>query len=634
MFCSGFYFWWFSMKAVNYVDDIIKGVGGVDNIKDVVHCSTRLRFDLVDYNKTNIDMIKLLPDVVDAFYRAGQFQIIIGSHVLFVFSKLKKIINSNNKNHHNNVESNLNVFDKFISTVVSIFQPIVPAIFGAGMLKAFLILLVAVGCVDKTDQIYILFNIISDSAYYFLPMLLALSCSKKFETNSFISIALAGVLVHPKLIDLLSSNIPLNIAGLSIPSVKYSFSVIPIILTIWLMSYVERCCDRFISGSIAILFKPVIVLIVVSPISLFMCGPVGNSIGIYIANIIIFIQENFGFISNALLALSMPIFVMFGMHKIFYPIVFSAIATVGYDSLILSSMFASNIAQGAGALTVWFLTNNMATKQIALPAGVSALFGISEPALYGVHLKTKKSLFCCMFGALCAGFFSGLVSLKSFTNIVPGLLTLPMFYDEKNNFKFAIITLLISFFVTVISIIVVNLKTGFVNQNQDIAKRDVNEDIPSIIEKSIHNKRVIFSPVYGNLSKNNKLDTMEPDENKSINILLNKGNIMAPFDGVIVSCSDEFDYIKIRSHDGIELILSITVSSKNISLSEYATRLCFSNQFNQGDRIFFYDVDLIKENGSDIFASISLGDGFDYFDVIWRDDLSNISPAKPLMTLL
>ncbi|SHF14465.1 PTS transporter subunit EIIC [Vibrio gazogenes] len=444
------------MNYENLTKSILEYVGGKENISSALHCSTRLRLELKNSSNADLEKIKTIPGVMGAVYSGGQCQIIIGNNVSTVFQNLTDSIGGSiEKTEIKSEKMDLSfkgIFNKFAAVVTGIFQPIIPAIAASGMLKALLLLSVSLELTSKTSQFYLVMSFIADAAFYFLPLLLAFSCAQKFKTNPFVSVALAGVLIHPKLIALMGSGTPIDFIGFHIPSVSYASSVLPIIFSIWLMSYIEPLADKVSPGAVKIFMKPLLVLVIVAPIALIILGPLGNYLGQGLSSGVFWVQSKVGWLAVALLSIFMPLIVMFGMHKVFYPIIFAAMASPGYETLIHSAMLSSNIAQGAGALTVWFMAKDVSLKQIALPAGISALFGITEPALYGIHLKLKRPLLGCMVGAGCAGSFAGLVTLKAYAPVGPGLASLPMWIGEGNNFYYALITLGISLIVTPIAV--------------------------------------------------------------------------------------------------------------------------------------------------------------------------------------
>ncbi|SHE41698.1 PTS transporter subunit EIIC [Vibrio gazogenes] len=640
------------MKVSEFIREIILYIGGVNNILGINHCSTRLRFDIDNLEEVDISALNRIPKVVEAFYRAGQVQIIIGDDVNVIYKELLRTydipVAYQSRVEFNNDGSLLKgTLNKLMSTLVGIFQPIVPAIIGAGMIKAGLLLFVSIHFMDKSDDVYQLLNLISDSIYYFLPILLALSCSYKFNTNSFLSISIAGVLVYPELLKILLTTNVIEIAGIDLSSTQYASSIIPIILTIWMMSYVERLCDHVIPSMVAIFLKPVVILIVIVPISLTILGPVGNHIGGMLSNFTVFVQREFGWFANALLAACMPFFVMFGIHKIFYPIVISAMTKTGYDTLVLTAMLASNVAQGAGALTVWLFTQRKSLKQIALPAGIAALFGITEVALYSVHLKMRQAFVCCMIGAATSGLLAGILGLKAYANLAPGLVTLPMFIDDGFNFQYSLIVIFTSILVTSVSIYLWNLKTGFlaaVSESDDIEKKNIddienrdedNRDIKD--SNTLANRIVIFSPMFGELRSLNEVkndDWIDNNNWKGVGILPSQGIVRAPFDGIVTSKSVSNHSINLTSIEGVELMICIGVNEDQTSSDLFFSYANVSDYVELGDKLIEFNIEKAIEHDMDIFSVVIVTNSSDYFDVISSVESNSVKPSKPLLTIL
>ncbi|SJN58862.1 PTS system beta-glucoside-specific EIIBCA component [Vibrio ruber DSM 16370] len=635
------------IRVSEFIREIILYIGGIHNVLGVNHCSTRLRFDINDLEKVNINALNRIPKVVEAFYRAGQVQIIIGDDVSIIYKELLRTyeipVKCQSRLIFNHSDSSLKgTLNKLMSTLVGIFQPIVPAIIGAGMIKAGLLLFVSLDFIDKSSDIYQLLSLISDSIYYFLPILLALSCSYKFNTNSFLSISIAGVLVHPELLKVLLNNNIIQIAGIDISSTQYASSIIPIILTIWLMSYIERFCDHVIPSMVAIFLKPVVILIIIVPISLTILGPIGNYIGDMLSNFTVFVQREFGWFANALLAACMPFFVMFGIHKIFYPIVISAMAKTGYDTLVLTAMLASNVAQGAGALTVWLFTQRKSIKQIALPAGIASLFGITEVALYSVHLKIRQAFICCMIGAATSGLLAGMFGLKAYANLAPGLVTLPMFIDDGLNFQYSLIVIFTSILVTSASIYLWNLKTGFLSA---VNESDETSNIDDITDREEHDNKiknsnkladrtVIFSPMFGELRLLDEINNEDLRNGKGVAIFPTQGIIRAPFDGVITSKSESNHSISLTSIEGVELLICVGVNQRQTNSDLFSSYIDVGDYVELGDKLIEFDIEKMIKHNMDILSVVIVTNSSDYVDVISNIETNSIKPSKPLLTIL
>lgn len=426
---------------------IVKNVGGETNISNLTHCATRLRFNLNDDLKADAEKIKHIEGVMGVVNQGGQFQVIIGNDVDHVYSEILKRgsfkkVTSAESNNSNGIVSK--VFD----TIAGVFTPILPAITGAGMLKALLALLLSFNLIAAESQSYYILNLISDAAFFFLPVMLAHTSAIKFRCNPFMAMSLAGVLLHPSFSALVDAGEPVSFLGLPVTLAHYSSSVIPIILTVWLMSYVERFADKISPKPIKFFSQPLITLVVVAPIALIAIGPLGSIIGGYLATAVTFLNGQSLWLVTLIMGASLPLLIMTGMHYSLFPLVMTQFATSGFDGLLAPAMLAANIGQGAAALCVAAKTKNKNLKQLASSSGFTALLGITEPAMYGVNLKLKKPFIGVMIGGAVGGLYAGLFGVKSFALASPGLAALPIFIGPDNNLINALITCVISFIVT------------------------------------------------------------------------------------------------------------------------------------------------------------------------------------------
>lgn len=637
------------MNYKQLATEILNKVGGAENIESAIHCSTRLRMKLKDTKLPNVDEIKALDGVMGALHGGGQFQVIIGNDVSYVYNELSKMLPETNETEvvaTKKDRSFKGLFGSFAELITGIFQPIIPAIAASGMLKALLLLVTSLGLMSKEGQIYQLLIIIADGAFYFLPLLLAYTSALKFKTNPYVSVALASVLVHPKLIALLGGEVPVYFAGLPVPNVAYSSSVLPIILTVWIMSYVERFAGKISPKPVKIFLQPLIVILVMAPLSLIALGPLGNYLGQGVSTGLFWIQDQIGWPTVALLSIFMPLIVMFGMHKVFYPVIFAAMASPGYEMLIHSAMLSSNIAQGAGALAVWMMAKDVKLKQIALPAGISGLFGITEPALYGIHLRLKKTLIACMIGAGAAGAFAGYVGLKAYAPVGPGVASLPMFIGEGNNFIYALITLAISLVVTPIAVYFI----GFDNPDPEATKetsatKTSSSDKQQLINKEhavnhvnkANTRTVVFAPLEGEvvpLSEVNDEAFSQEAMGKGMAIKPTSGKVVAPFDGVVDTIFKTKHSIGLRSLDGVEVLIHIGLDTVKLKGQYFHVHVQEGATIKHGDLLIEFDLEAIKQAGYDVTTPIIITNTAQYLEVLGHQNESVTGPSKPLITVL
>lgn len=454
----------------NYKDlasTIITNVGGKENVSQVVHCATRLRFRLKDESKANTDVLKKTPGVLSVISAGGQYQVVIGPDVGEVyqevvdqggFESLAQVPDDEPaKEEGGKKQSKLSQALEFIA---SIFQPIIPAITAAGLLKAILALLVVLNAIDTSGQTYILLSAIADSAFYFLPILLGASAAKRFKCNEFIAMALGGILVYPTFVSMVSeakaAGTAIHLLGIPITLATYSSSVIPIILGVWFMSYVEKFMNKISPKAIKFFSVPLVSLLVSAIVTLSVLGPLGTWIGNGIAAFFTFLNNHASWLVPTLVGTLNPLLVMTGTHYGLIPIGVNNLATAGFDTVVGPGMLASNVAQGTAGLAVAVRSKNKQTKELAGSAGLTGVLGITEPVLYGINLRFIYPLIGAMIGGFAGGLYMGITHVGRYASGSPGLLVLPAYIggDGWGNFINAcigtVIAMLVSFIATLI----------------------------------------------------------------------------------------------------------------------------------------------------------------------------------------
>ena len=396
------------------VKEIIQGLGGVDNINSAVHCATRLRFDLKNQAAANLEELKQIDGVVGVNPTPTQLQVIIGSHVGDVFEEVVRQGVSNGDSEVKELSSTAStketsIFNRVVDTITGCMTPMIPALTAAGMIKVILSLSTTFHWMSNESSTYRVLDFIGDGAFYFMPILLAVFAANKFKVNTSIAIIVVGVFLHPNFSQWVASGDPISFLGMPIQGVIYAASVIPALLTIWAMSYIERGVDKITPQSLKILLNPTLTLLITAPLALIVIGPLGNYAGQGLAWVINLMQGQLGFIMVALLAAAMPFIVMTGMHHALTPIFVASFATTGTESLILVAQICANLAQGGATLAVAFKSKQKNVKSIAAAAGISAIMGITEPALYGITMKYKKPLVAACISAGISGCFAGLM---------------------------------------------------------------------------------------------------------------------------------------------------------------------------------------------------------------------------------
>ncbi|MBS4433062.1 PTS sugar transporter [Pectobacterium punjabense] len=440
------------------IQSIIKLVGGNDNINKAWHCMTRLRFDLIDESKVQTDAIKNLPGILGAQHQSEQFQIIIGPQVNEYYELLNAQLSPTATAQPDAQKQKKGLISLFMDTVSGVFGPIVPAIAGAGMIKGLLAGLIALKVVSaKTDTVIVL-DLIASGVFYFLPFFLAISAARIFKTSEYLAAAVAACLMYPSLIEAakaLASNSPNAVSAfyfigvLPIPVFNYAASVIPVIFSVLALSYIHRWVDRIMPSVLKTVFTPTLTLFIAALVSLTVIGPFGIYLGKLLA---LFIQSLFdvssifaGFVVGAI----RPVAILTGMHHAMTPIALQNFSNQGFD-MLMPMMCMANMAIAGATFAIYFHAKTRQDKSVVLSAGVSALLGITEPALFGVLTKYKKAFISATIASSIASAFIAYFGVRLYGYILSSIFSLPAYIGPY--FSYAIsgmaIAIVLSFTLT------------------------------------------------------------------------------------------------------------------------------------------------------------------------------------------
>ena len=408
---------------------IVKAVGGKSNIKEMFHCVTRLRFYLKDESVVNLEEIKKIDGVLGAQYQTEQLQIIIGNDVEIVYDEIIKQIGF----IHN--EETLQTKQKFqlkgiFETMAAIFLPVVPVLAGTGMVKGLITILTSFCGVDPASEMITVLTIVGDCVFYFFPFLVAWSASKRFKTDTACAMALAGALLYPTMTAGLAQGLdPLHFLGMPIPFVKYAASSIPIILSVWVMSYVYKYVDKFVPKFLRLVFTPMIVLLIMVPITLIATGPLASYLAKGLAQIVKFLFDLSPIIAGAVVGGTRLLVVLTGMHLSLGAICMENLSQFGYDVLLPINTMGTMALVGV-TLGVWFKSKRNDTKSVAMSSFISAFIGITEPGIYGVLLKFKNALLSVMLAGAVGGAFVAFFGGHATAYVNSCILSLPVFMGD------------------------------------------------------------------------------------------------------------------------------------------------------------------------------------------------------------
>ena len=550
-----------SKKYESLAGTIVEKVGGSGNISAVRHCQTRLRFTLRDTEKADKEGIGNLDGVAQVVESGGMFQVVIGMHVAEVFEEVEKLV-PNREGQEEPDKGNgkkMSPVDYVIDFVSSVFQPIVPALSGAGMLKALMALLTVFHLVNSDSQTYYILNFFADATFAFLPILLAYTTAKRMKCNAILAMSVAGIMCHANWMALVAADEPVKFFGV-IPFylVSYTSTVIPVILVIIVQSFVEKWLNKVIPKAVNLVFVPMFTFLIMGTLALSVLGPVGDYVGEGLALVFDWLSTNASWAPAALIGGLFPVMVMFGIHHAVAPLGSMQMASLGFDSIFGPGCVCSNIAQGVAALVVGLRTRESKTRQLGLSAGVTALMGITEPVLYGLNLPKKYPLISAMIGGGLGGLYAGVTHTHRFATGSSGIPAVLLYIgDDTMSFFWNIIILLLITAVSTAAItFILSLKfeKSVEMQAQETAAIE-NEE-----------KNTVYAPVNGKIVEMGDI----PDPTFSEGVLgwtmglyPEDGIVRAPFTGKIVQVSDTGHAIGLEGNDGMELLIHVGVDTRH-----------------------------------------------------------------------
>lgn len=611
------------MDFEKLAETLVSLVGGAGNISNLTHCATRLRFTLKDESKAQEEQIKKTKGVLGVAKSGGQFQIIIGQRVPEAYKAIEKHLGGAvGGADEEGPKEKKKISEVIFDFVASIFTPILPAIIGAGLIKSFLSLAVLLG-MDAEGSTYLFINVLGDAPLYFLPLLLAVTCSKKLNTNTFLNVALAGALVHPNYTALLTDAFNIHFSsvfGIPVTLATYSSTVIPVILMSISLKYIDGFLDKVIPKIVKFFFKPVLTLLIAGLLTFIVLGPIGFVVGVGISTALNTLSTHVGWLVPVIIGGVFPLMVTTGMHYGIVPFMLQSIAAVGYEQICCPGNLPSNIAQGAASLAVGFRTKKSELRQLALTSGVTALLGTTEPALFGVTLRYKKVLSCVMIGGAVGGLYAGITGVKCFSFCSPGLLALVAFIgpDGFTNIINACISMVIAFIVTFALVWLYGCK--------DVAKQEAEEEaeaaetaaeIPADSETA-GEKEEIVSIADGNVIPLSEI----PDPTfageilgKGAAVQLESDEIYSPVNGTIASVFPTKHAIGLLSDDGVEVLIHVGIDTVQLEGKHYDVKVETGQKVKKGDLLLVCDRAAIEKEGYKTVTPMIISNTADFSDV-------------------
>lgn len=615
-----------SAKDKQLAQKIVELIGGKENVNDAWHCQTRLRFKLVDESKAETEKIKELAGVINVLSKGGVYQIVIGPNVADVFEELEPLLDLNQGSEQ---KEKTNIGAKIIDFVSGVFQPIIPALSGAGMVKAVLALLVVFKAVNVESATYQLLNMLGDTIFYFLPVFLAFTEARKLKCNQIIAAAVATVLVNPTWLSFVTAGKPVNLFNV-IPFhlVNYAYSVIPIILIVFVQSYIEHFLNKLIPKAVELVFVPMLTLLIMGILALSVLGPIGDILGGYLSQFFTYLSVNASWAPALLVGGLLPVMVMFGLHNGIAPLGVMQMATKGYDSIFGPGCVVSNMCSATAALVVALRTRDQKTKELGFSSSITAYMGITEPALYGINLPKRYPLIAAMIGGAFGGLYAGLTHTHRFATGSSGLPAV-LLYIGDNTLRY-LINILIAMAIGVVITAVLTYLLSLKYETNDKKKVQLATE-PHVVYAEIS------SPVKGELLPLSQSDDeafASQAMGKGFVVKPSEGKVYAPVDGKVVSLFSTKHAIGILGDNGAEILIHIGIDTVDLKGKYFTAHVKQGQKVTKGQLLIEFDRSKITASGYNDEIMVIITNTNSYQNVELLDSATVTDLNKPILQLM
>ena len=572
--------------------ELVRELGGNENISNVTHCATRLRFILKSEEIVDSSRVTRIPGVITTVQAGGQYQVVIGNHVKDAYESVMKLVTIDETDAGKSKQK-VGIVSRIIDVISAIFAPFLYTLAACGILQGILGIFVALNAIDTSGGTYQILNFISWTAFTFLPVLIAVTASKKFSVNTFVALVIACALVSPDYIRMVDAGEAVYFLGMRVQLLSYTSSVIPIILAIWVASYVQRFFDKHLPIVVRNLFSPMFTIAIMVPLTLMAFGPVGSTIGNAIGGIYNYFYSLSPIVAGIIVGGLWEVLVIFGVHWGITPVTVGNYAALGYDTF--TGLQASAVFSQAGAaLGVFLKTKDKEMKGVSLSAAITGLFGITEPAIYGVNLRLKKPMICgCVAGAV-GGAIAGGFHAVSWGYNMPGIATLPAYFKAGHATEF--IGLLLSILVAFVLGMVLTVITGFEEQ------AEASDQDSCGTAKEASGTISLANPVRGTVIPVSEVKDAAFSSKMlgdGVGIIPAEGKVYAPFDGRADVVFPTGHAVGITGSNGFEVLIHIGLDTVQLEGKGFKTCVIQGSMIKKGDLLVEFDRELIEKEGYD-----------------------------------
>ena len=662
VFSLGFFFarkGEFVMAYEQLASDIIDRIGGKDNVKSVVHCTTRLRFKLKDEDKAETETLKNMDGVITVVKSGGQYQVVIGNHVSDVYDQVIQtggFPDGGAVSADDDGSEHMSILDRFIDLVSGIFAPALGVLASAGMIKGLNAVLLATGLLTATDGTYMILNAIGDGFFYFLPIVIGYSSAKKFKLDPLLGIAMGAALVYPSLVALaplnvgadvhplttlftgtfLESKVYTSFLGLPVIMMNYTSSVIPIILATWLASKLKVFLDKVIPTVVKTFLVPFFILLVIVPLTLLIIGPIASWASEGVSSAVVWVYNMSPIIAGLALGGFWQVMVMFGLHWGMVPIVILNIQNLGNDPVVVL-MTAASFAQTGAVLSVTMQSKDKKVKGIGWSAFISGIFGITEPAIYGLTLPRKKPFIMSCIAAAVGGGILGFFGTKTYMMGGTGVFTFPSLINPKTGVDMGFYGSLIA---CVVAFVLAYLLTAIFAKEKNAVIADgpaaaVVEAITAEDTAEQQASEILVAPIKGTaIPLHTVKDEVFASEamGKGVAIMPSVGEVYAPADGEITLIFPSKHAIGLHTVSGADVLIHIGMDTVQLEGQFFESLVQQGDKVKKGDPLLSFDIQEIEKAGYDLTAPVIVTNTNEYKHVFALQQ-GAVAPGDDLLQL-
>ncbi|WP_147680055.1 beta-glucoside-specific PTS transporter subunit IIABC [Actinomyces ruminicola] len=589
------------MAKVDYAalaPQLLEKVGGEGNVRSMTHCATRLRLVLADESKAATAQIKQLPGVVTVVQAGGQYQVVIGNDVPMLYEELGRItsLGAADSGAEQPAEEG-NLFDRFIKLISALIHPVLWTLAGAGLIKALLALLTTLGWMSEEGTTYTILNAAGDSVFYFLPVVLAISAARRFKANEITAVAIAGALVYPDIVALADAD-SVTFIGIPVVMASYSSSLLPIIFSTWIQGYLERWLKRVLPSTIRNFMVPLLVLAIMVPLVLMTIGPVTTALSNGISGGIQSLFRIAPWAAGAIMGAFWQVFVMFGIHWGFVPIMLADYDNPGY-SVMTAPLFAAVLAQAAAMLAVMIRTRSAQMRQVAGPAALSAfLAGITEPGIYGVNLPLKRPFIAGCIGGAVGGAIIAIGGGASSAFVFPSLIAMPALL-QYGNVAATFVGIGVAVAIGFILAFVLGFNEADADSDAVDAEADAQATAPAeptttlgapVAGRAMPLERV-SDPVFSSGALGGGVAVRPSGSGRIV--------VTAPAAGTLLTVMDSGHAYGIKTDDGVELLVHVGLDTVQLEGRGFSPKVTVGQRVARGQELAEVDLEVVREGGYD-----------------------------------